>query len=816
MAIDKNKILATESQVAEICASNGMALTAGALTWNGTFDNLYRVPIGSEDDMDFGFIRVTEEVPDDFSVLITLQMGVPTFFGVASALSETIYQSIEIMPEADSEGIYLYSYDGMDMPLAIIACEGNAQEMPAGVYFLYASTMDKAIMYVASMRLPSYAFKSNNYFVTEQNIIEIPNQSAYYWDGDYNNAVKQGVLDFGGTPLTFYSKYVGECDLTFEELANKRVIGIYKDGTECIIHTRIHDNYMELYPMTFFALSSVFITKEANVQVNEYITLAEPGVHFICINYPTVPALTYIDIEDSVHTLCSTNKTQVIQKSHLPEYLQLGDINETYTMQKLVGEATNNLGETLYWDANNVIDTGDMTRECRVADAIEIPANTVITGVHNETGKTINLVIVDNKIWASDNVPTNGTSPNSGYYAIIRKTGIYLCNFGSGGGSSSAYGSYLSSITFSGMNFTKTIYNIESEKIETTEFKTLDKKYLPEISYKDLTDKSDLIDETIDTLIENGQIGCIYPDITILEETECTVRNVEYEGVFGIINAKIEVFEGDEVTVFWNDKEYHCIVSKNSAGNPCIGNRSLIPFNREDIDSKEPFVLIVRLNQNIGVWVKDNIEGIYKIRIIKHPKKTINPKFFPAGGIGYTQPEVYTKLYEFQLSSNGYYERTLDTAEQFSIKKNVEILWLNIDGKRYECTFDISADTIRLECWRNCPFQNFDLEINSETEDSYTIGYIQYESYKSTTSPISLEILESEEIIHTIDSKYLPKNIVESINVVESVAEVTITSIYTDGTNSICTITKDSNGNPASVAINEGTLIPITWTEADV
>lgn len=494
MAIDKNKILATESQVVEICASNGMALTAGALTWNGTFDNLYRVPIGSENDMDFGFVRVTEEVPDDFSILVSLEMEVPTFFGVASALAEPIYQGLEIMPEIDLEtGIYQY-YSNLDlgMPLAVIACEGNAAGMPAGVYFLYASIMDKPVMSVSSMRLPSYAFNSNNYFVTEQNIIEIPNQNAYYWDGDYNSCVKQGTLQFGEVPLTFYSKYVGECDLAFEELANKRVIGIYKDETECIIQTRIHDNYMELYPMTYFAFSSVFITKEANVQVNEYVTLAEPGVHFICINYPTVPPLTYIDIEDSVHTLCSTNKTQVIQKSHLPEYLQLGDINETYTVQKLVGEATNNLGETLYWDANNIIDTGDMTRECRVADAIEIPANTVITGVHNETGKTINLVIVDNKIWASDNVPTNGTSPNSGYYAIIRKTGIYLCNFGSGGGSSSAYGSYLSSITFSGMNFTKTIYNIESEKIETTEFKTLDKKYLPEISYKDLIDKPTL------------------------------------------------------------------------------------------------------------------------------------------------------------------------------------------------------------------------------------------------------------------------------------------------------------------------------------
>ena len=533
MAIDKNKILATEGQVAEICnvtinnfngaaspvlknnllpdkilisdtsgkisttnmsfselneliAANSMALTAGALTWNGTFDNLYRVPIGSEDGMDFGFVRVTEEVPDDFSIMVSLEMGVPTFFGVASALTEPIYQSIEIMPEVDPEmeGIYLYLSElDSGMPLAVIACAGNVAGMPTGVYFLYASMMDKPVMSVSSMRLPSYAFKSNNdYFTTEQSIIEIPNQSAYYWDGDYNSGVKQGTVYLGDTPLTFYTKYVGECDLTFEELANKSVIGVYKDETECVMKTTVYDNYVELSPMGFFVLSGVIITKEANVQVHEYMTLAEPGVHFFCIDYPISSILTFVDIKDSNHTLYLNNKTQVIQKSHLPEYLQFGDINEVYTTQKL-GQTTNDLGETLYWNDNNTIVTGDMTKECRVANFIEIPSGTVITGIHNQTGETINLTIVDDKIWAPEDVPGPNSTAYSGWYGIIRKNGIYLCNFGGRNGS---YNTWLSSITFSGMNFTKTIYNIEPEKIETTKFKTLDKKYLPEINYEDL------------------------------------------------------------------------------------------------------------------------------------------------------------------------------------------------------------------------------------------------------------------------------------------------------------------------------------------
>jgi hypothetical protein len=151
----------------------------------------------------------------------------------------------------------------------------------------------------------------------------------------------------------------------------------------------------------------------------------------------------------------------------------------------------------------------------------------------------------------------------------------------------------------------------------------------------------------------------------------------------------------------------------------------------------------------------------------------------------------------------------------------VETLLLNINGKRHKCTLDIFTDSIRVECWVNCPFLDFALGINGETEDSYIINYIWYDTDNIETSLISLEILESEEFIHTIDPKYLPKSVVDyttikSINVVESVDEVTITSTYMNGTNSIRTITKDSNGNPASIIIDGGTPISITWTEAYV
>jgi hypothetical protein len=68
------------------------------------------------------------------------------------------------------------------------------------------------------------------------------------------------------------------------------------------------------------------------------------------------------------------------------------------------------LGDTLYWNNSEEISTGDMTKECRVANVKDIPDNTIITGIHNETSETIELTIVDDKIWAVENVPTNNNA----------------------------------------------------------------------------------------------------------------------------------------------------------------------------------------------------------------------------------------------------------------------------------------------------------------------------------------------------------------------------------------------------------------------
>lgn len=531
MAVDKNKILATEGEVTEICnatinnlsgavssvlknnlspdeilvsntngkistagmsfsklnkmiAANNMALTAGALTWDGTFDNLYRVPIGSEDDMDFGFVRVTEEVPDDFSIMVCLEMGMPTFFGVATALDTPIYQSFEIMPTADSdvEGIYLYGVDlDMGMPFAVIACEGNAEGMPTGVYFLYASIMDKPVMSVASMRFPSYAFNNNSILTDTKVTVSIPNQSVYFWDGNVASAEYKGSLFLGDTEFPLYLKYAGECNLTYEELQTKNIMGFYQDGTNAIMSVKEKTSnngvkYTELMPMSFFSLTGAVVFYE----YTEFLLsdgaqtidckIDKPGLYFLYYYYPTMLPMTFIEIENNVH-IGELTYSKSIKSSYLPEHLQFGDIS--YSVQKLES-STVSLGSTLYWTDNNVIVTGDMTKECRVADFKEIPENTVITGVHKNTGEILNLVHIDGKIWGVNDVPTGNETSVVGWYAIIRPSGIYLCNFGGGG----YYDSWLSSITFQDMTFTNTTYNVVDDEVQV--FKTLDKKYLPD------------------------------------------------------------------------------------------------------------------------------------------------------------------------------------------------------------------------------------------------------------------------------------------------------------------------------------------------
>jgi hypothetical protein len=122
----------------------------------------------------------------------------------------------------------------------------------------------------------------------------------------------------GAIPLTFYTKYVGECDLSFEELTSANIVGIYKNGKECVMQVLKYADYIELRPMSFFIFNGVIISKKPNVVIDEHITLDKPGVYFYTVDLVASEALTFINIENSSHTVAYEEYAETIKNIHLP------------------------------------------------------------------------------------------------------------------------------------------------------------------------------------------------------------------------------------------------------------------------------------------------------------------------------------------------------------------------------------------------------------------------------------------------------------------------------------------------------------------
>jgi hypothetical protein len=227
-------------------------------------------------------------------------------------------------------------------------------------------------------------------------------------------------------------RYCGPINLSHEQLLNSKIIGLNASGQ--ILPSL---NITESENMTILEsgnAASAFVTYTENVEVSigeENVILATPGLYLSGIIYQNILFNGFSSLIFEHDFNVETKKT-LLKKEKLPEYLQFGNV-ENERLVVVDKEPVSLDGDILYWDENKLTQVGFIAgtiNECKVADYIDIPANTEIIATiideyyANPEELVVNGVLSEDK--SAITIPFHGHQRD---IVKIRENGIYLLDY---------------------------------------------------------------------------------------------------------------------------------------------------------------------------------------------------------------------------------------------------------------------------------------------------------------------------------------------------------------------------------------------------
>lgn len=469
-----SKFQAHQEQI-DMNAMSATLAMPGSLKWDGVIGDREHIIVGSVDRFNMCFVHVSDEYPAllDPTAAFTVgvvEIGAPQMAYMAEVVIQDdgfiVGDSFVIVPQDN------YEADGVVLP-------------KKGVYFMsyhFAPIgYDISFVYCSALSIMGHSFADNSgsdaskYFekkiTTEMGSVG----DTLTWDGDTTGRV---IVDGGtlGTGILTYCK-ISESIPTVDAFANGYSNSIVENGVTTTKSYTAEDVKITARDDGYITSLYFMVIPTDNFIVSDSLTVSESGVYFVkAINSETgvVSYVSSLSIPGYDFIAENIITTEIIKTEHLPEALQFGEITTT------------TYGDTLTWDGNTdglnglEYDAEIIATYYKVSDVVPTleqlkqgcaSTRTKTDGTTSSLEFTIELLASlamadDGSIFILDTLvltrPITKTDSESGI-STTYPAGVYFYT--------NTNGVYTSSFT---------INNYSGFVTTTTEFKTIDPKYLPE------------------------------------------------------------------------------------------------------------------------------------------------------------------------------------------------------------------------------------------------------------------------------------------------------------------------------------------------
>jgi len=321
-------------------------------------------------------------------------------------------------------------------------------------------------------------------------------------------------------------------------------------------------------------------------------------------------------------------------------------------------------------------------------------------------------------------------------------------------------------------------------------------------------------DEPIDpNRLPDGGVGYTESEV-VLPPTEFEFEYFSDAGVYAAqgLRPAFKLVDGRSYKVVWNGVEYNCVAISFSVADMrtvTVGNAG--PLNMGVPDTGEPFLLCYTENS-----YDDEFNDVFSFdstataSVIEETIHTIDPKYLPDGGIGYTETTTVlpsTELH-FDYASNvgaylyGPFTHTFEPKEGQRFK----VVW---DGVEYICVAKrvtvFGTDVVAIGNLVAAGMSDTGEPFCAVYGDTQIIG-MGWAVYAFTGAPLTASIVA--ETIHSIDSKYFPEGCVgyDDSKIVYQTADL---SLENSGDYFVC------NQSPAPFLLVEGKRYKVIWNSVE-
>ena len=266
-------------------------------------------------------------------------------------------------------------------------------------------------------------------------------------------------------------------------------------------------------------------------------------------------------------------------------------------------------------------------------------------------------------------------------------------------------------------------------------------------------------------LLPEGGFGYTEEENTIIQP-EITETFVYDPTAFGVglscivkENVSYGISIGDIATVIWDGNSYECEALDDGNGMWNIGNPKLVGAP-EEFWSTEPFLF---MHMGAGAIYIADTEGEHTFSIFKQTETVhaINPKYFPEGGVGYTEDGVLTHdgNYNGKVTFTESVYRYVRVGDSINFNDIVKVV-VYYEGEQrvvlreyMEITEDENGNIVAKAVGLNGFYILTDTNAYNVPSGTYVV---------SNNDEFSLYVMQIEtETVHKIEKKYLPDDFME-------------------------------------------------------